>query len=111
MKKNNFSILQIKKYLNKKGFIITKKNETKKNEIGLGSLSRAFLSSLIIISIFFVAPMVIKFSKEKVIFSKNYEDNSKNSLKKLRENQDIELDDDIDKKFLFDDIFNYSISI
>jgi len=52
MKKNNFSILQIKKYLNKKGFIITKKNETKKNEIGLGSLSRAFLSSLIIISIF-----------------------------------------------------------
>jgi len=51
--------------------------------------------------------MVIKFSKEKVIFSKNYEDNSKNSLKKLRENQDIELDDDIDKKFLFDDILTF----
>ena len=107
MKKNNFSILQIKKYLNKKGFIIKKKNETKKKEIGLGSLSRSFLSSLIIISIFFVTPIAIKLSKEKVIFSKNYENNSKNSLKKLTENQDIELDNGLDKKFLFDDVLTF----
>ena len=46
------SIFEIKKYLNKKGFIVKKKEEirTEKNEID--NLSRTFLSSLIIISIF-----------------------------------------------------------
>ena len=47
------SILEIKKYLNKKGFIVKKKKKIKTEESGLDNLSRTFLSSLIIISIFF----------------------------------------------------------
>ena len=79
------SIFEIKKYLNKKGFIIKKKKKLKTQESGLDNLSRTFLSSLIIISIFFIAPLAIDLTKEQMIFSKGYEDNSKNNLKKLLE--------------------------
>jgi len=48
MIKKTFSILDIKKYLKVKGFTITKKKEV----IRFESLSKTFLSSLIIISIF-----------------------------------------------------------
>ena len=82
MPKQN-SIFEIKKYLNKKGFIIKKKKELKTQESGLDNISRTFLSSLIIISIFFITPLAINLTKEKMIFSKDYENNSKNSLKKL----------------------------
>ena len=107
MKKNQFSFLEIKKYLKKKGFVISKKKIEKKKAIGLVALSRTFLSSLIIISIFFITPLAINLTKEKIIFSKNYENTSKNNLKKKLENQDPKLDDGLDKKFLFDDILTF----
>ena len=81
------SIFEIKKYLNKKGFIVKKKKKLEIQESGLDNLSRTFLSSLIIISIFFIAPLAINLTKEKMIFSKDYENNSKNNLKKLLENK------------------------
>ena len=102
-KKNKISILEIQKYLNKNGFSISKK----KNNNGvnnLGSLSRSFLSCLIIISIFFVSPIILEFTKERIKISKDFENNSKNDLKKLLENPDKKLDDGLDNKFLFDDI-------
>ena len=99
------SILEIKKYLNKKGFTVIKKN--KKKEISFSSLSRTFLSSLIIISIFFITPSVISLTKEKIIFSKNYENNSKNNLERILENRETKLDEDLNKKFLFDDVVNF----
>ena len=101
------SILEIKKYLNKKGFIVKKKKEirTKKNKID--NLSRTFLSSLIIISIFFITPLAIKLTKEKMIFSKDYENNSKNNLKKLLENKITKLDGELNKKFLYEDVLTF----
>ena len=78
---------EIKKYLNKKGFIVKKKKKLKTEESGLDNISRTFLSSLIIISIFFIAPLAINLTKEKMILSKDYENNSKNNLKKLLENK------------------------
>ena len=107
MKKNQFSFLEIKRYLKKKGFVISKKRIEKKEAIGLETLSRTFLSSLIIISIFFIAPLAINLTKEKLIFSKNYENTSKNNLKKLLENKDLKLDDGLDKSFLFEDILTF----
>ena len=93
-----YSFLEIKKYLNKKGFIVKKKIKTQ--ESGLDNLSRTFLSSLIIISIFFIAPLAIDLTKEKMIFSKDYENNSKNNLKKLLENETTKLDEKLDKNVL-----------
>ena len=74
MQKKN-SILEIKKYLDEKGFIVKKKKKLKTQENGLENLSRIFLSSLIIISVFFIAPLAINLTKEKMIFSKDYENN------------------------------------
>ncbi len=53
-----------------------KKKKIKTQESGIDNLSRTFLSSLIIISIFFIAPLAINLTKEKMIFSKDYENNS-----------------------------------
>ncbi|MDA7751891.1 glucosaminidase domain-containing protein [Candidatus Pelagibacter sp.] len=101
------SIFEIKKYLNKKGFIIKKKKKIKTQESGLDNLSRTFLSSLIIISIFFIAPLAINFTKGKMILSKDYENNSKNNLKKLLENKTTKLDEKLNKKFLYEDILTF----
>jgi len=77
------SISEIKKYLDKKGFIIKRQKKIKTQESALDNLSRTFLSSLIIISIFFIAPIAINVKKEKIIFFEDYENNSKDNLKKL----------------------------
>jgi len=84
-----------------------KKKKIKTQESGLDNLSRTFLSSLIIISIFFIAPLVINLTKEKMIFSKDYENNSKNNLKKLLENETTKLDEKLNKKFLYEDVFTF----
>ena len=97
MTKKIFSILDIKKYLKIRGFTISK---TKTKTIELESLPKTFLSSLIIISIFFITPLAINLSKEKMNLSKDYENTSKNNLKKL-------LDNDLDTKFLFEDIVSF----
>ena len=82
MKKIQLSILEIKKYLKKRGFIVSKKI-SKTKVIGFDVLSKTFLSCLIIISIFFIMPLAINFTKDKMIFSKNYESISKNNFQKL----------------------------
>jgi len=84
-----------------------KKNKLKIQESGLDNLSRTFLSSLIIISIFFIAPLAINLTKEKMIFSKDYENNSKNNLKKLLEKETTKLDEKLNKKFLYEDILTF----
>ena len=94
---------EVIKFLDKKNFI-TKKKKIKSQENGSGSLSRTFLSSLIIISIFFTAPLVINFTKEKMIISKDYENNSKNDLKKLLENKELKIDEELNEKFLYEDV-------
>ena len=99
MTKNIFSIPDIKKFLKTKELIISKKIKSKKT-IGLESLPKTFLSSLIIILIFFITPLTINLSKEKMNLSKDYENTSKNNLKKL-------LDNDLDTKFLFEDILSF----
>ena len=107
MKKNNFSIFQIKKYLYKKGFIISKKTkEIKENDFG--NISRTFLCSLAIISTFFISPMIVEFRENTSFTSSDFENNSKESLKKLLEKKDIELDKNVNKNFLFDDILMFN---
>ena len=107
MKNKMISIFEKIKYLKKKGFLVSKINKTKKKEINFGALPRTFLSSLIIISIFFISPLAINVTKEKMISSKDYENNSKNNLKKLLEDNDLRLDSALDQKFLFEDVLEF----
>ena len=108
MKKITLSINQIKKYLKKKDFaIIRRRKRYAAEESNIGTISRTFLSSLIIISIFFITPLIINFTKKQIIFSTNYENNSKNKLKNLLENQNQKIDADVNKEFLFEDILTF----
>ena len=83
------------------------RKKLKIQESGLDNLSRTFLSSLIIISIFFIAPLAINLTKEKMIFSKDYENNSKNNLKKLLEKETTKLDEKLNKMFLYEDVLKF----
>ena len=105
MKKKSFSIEKIKRYLKQRGFTISEKKIEKKENIG--AISRTLLSSLIIILIFFIIPLIVDVTKDKVIFSKNYENNSKNKLKILLENKKEKLDNSLSKTFLFEDILTF----
>ena len=103
--KNQISLLEIKKFLKSKGFVLNKKKENRKQKNNLGSLSRTFLTSLIIVSIFFITPLVMDLTKKSIIFSKDFENNSKNNLKKLIQDQNLKLDNKLNQSFLFEDIF------
>ena len=103
MKKGAFSIIQIRRYLKKQGFTISSK-KIEKEENNIGNISRTFLASLTIILFFFISPIVVEFTKTISLTSKEFENNSKNSLKKLLEKKDIESDQVINQKFLFEDI-------
>jgi Bax protein len=96
MKKKIITFLETKKYSKKKKF-------SKENE-GLGTLSRTFLTSIMIIATFFITPIIIDFTKETSLLSKDFENNSKNSLKKLLEKKENESNAAIDRNLLFEDI-------
>ena len=99
-KKIKISILEIKNFLHKKGFVISKKKQSTKEENTFGSLTRTFLSSLIIISIFSIIPLVTDYTKKNKVLSKDIE----NELKKLLKGQDSKLDEELNRIFLFDDV-------
>ena len=102
------SLVSIKKLFNRKGLVLIKKKQyiISKNK-SLDILLRSLLSSIIVISFFTVMPTIIEFSNEQALFSKDYENNSKNKLKKALENENAQLDKGLDQKFLFDDVLNY----
>ena len=102
-----FSIDKIRKYLKKEGFTINqKKNIGEKNNID--NIFRTFLSSLIIVSIFFTIPIIINFTKNEIAFSNHYENNSKNKLKTLLDNNEQKIDKDVNREFLFEDILTFN---
>ena len=99
-KKFEISILEIKNFLHKKGFVISRKKQSTKEQNNFGSLTRTLLTSLIIISIFSIIPLVTDFTKKNKIISKDIEDDPK----KLVKDQDSKLDEELNQNFLFDDV-------
>ena len=103
MKKKIFLINKINEYIKQKNFIISKK-KSKNKESDIGAISRTLLSSLIIITFFFATPLVLEFVKNASFVSVDFDNNSKNNLERLLEKNDIESDEVINRKFLFEDI-------
>ena len=110
IKKNKSPIFEIQKYLNKKKFIISKQKNNSINENNIGVLARTFLSSIFIISIFFVSPIIINFTEERMLLSKGLENKSNDNFKKKLENKNLQLDEGLDEKFLFEDILAFDES-
>ena len=110
MKKNRITFVEIRDFLNEKGLTLTKKkkNNSFKNS-SMYNLSRTFLSSIIIIFIFFISPIFIDFKNEKSSNFKEFENNSKNVFKNTLENKDLKklskLDEELIEKYIFEDIF------
>ena len=119
----NIIISKIDIFLKKKMILIIKKIENVKNYKlipsfkkenkryskldNIGSLTRTILSSLIIISIFSILPIVINFTKDRMLASKDFENKSKNNFEKTLEGKSSSVDTELDKKFVFEDIFEF----
>ena len=106
MKKPTPIVDYIKKYLKNKSFTIKIKKNNLEDDIT--NLARTFLSSLVIISIFFIAPMTINLTKARMISSNDYENYSKRKLKILLENKNKKNSDYVNNKFLFEDILTFN---
>ena len=105
MKNSEYSISIFKKYLKKKSLL---ENKIQKKSINdMGSISRTLISSLIIVSVFFIAPIISNFAKKKTQYSKDFQNNTTNSIKKLLNNPSSNLDSGLNKKFVFEDVLNY----
>ena len=113
MKKNRITFNQIKEYLNEKGLILRKKKKNNffKND-SLNNLSRTFLSSIIIISIFYVIPVFIEFKNERKLIFQEFENDSKSIFTNTLKNKDLKklskLDDELIRKYIFEDVFVFN---
>jgi Bax protein len=106
MKKNKISISELKKIVNKK-FLILSKKKVNLNKDNFGSIPRTLLSCIIVICIFSITPIVIEFSKEKALLSKDFENKSKDVLKKMLSDNNSAVDNATDNKYLFEDVLAF----
>ena len=96
MKKKLTSFFESKKHL--------KKEKINKKEYDIDTLARTLLASVIIMTTFFVSPIIVEFSKNTSLARIDFENNSKNNLKKLLDKNDNESKNIKNQNFLFEDI-------
>jgi Bax protein len=102
------SLLEIKRYLKKNGLVVFRqKKKNNSNNENLHALSRTFLSSLFIISFFVIIPIIVEFSKKNTLISKNFENKSKDNFDKTLNNKNLNLDNGLNKTYLFEDILEF----
>jgi Bax protein len=107
MKRKKITLNEIKEYLKIKGFKISKKKKIDFQNNGFGVLSRTILASMAIMLTFFILPLIIEFTEERKFLSKDFENNSKNNLNRILENKDSKIDEGVDQKFLYEDVFAF----
>ena len=106
MKNSKISLIEIKRYLKKKGLdIIKKKNNLKKND--WSPLSRTIVSSLFIITFFYVAPVIVEYKEERANFSKDFKNNSKTNFQKVLKGEDYKLDNKLIEEHLYEDVLEF----
>jgi len=110
--KKNFRLVEIKKFLQKKGLRIIKNNtriKTYQKYNNIGTFSRTFISSLVVISFFILLPIFSEFKNENRTITKEFENNSKSNFKKALDNEKIvKVDEDLNEKYLFEDVFKFN---
>tara|TARA_B110000114_G_scaffold83029_1_gene87813 strand:+ start:2724 stop:3857 length:1134 start_codon:yes stop_codon:yes gene_type:complete len=111
IKKTRISIEEIRKFLKKKGFNITKDKKSFFKEQNLDVFSKTVLSSLMVVSFFTIMPIVINFTKEQALLTQEFKNNSKNNFTKTLEGKNYEklsrIDNELNQKYLFDDVLNF----
>ncbi len=112
MKKKNFTIFEIKKFLKKKDFLLLEKNILKFKKESYNStrsLYYTFIISLVVIGLFFSIPTIVIFKNQIFYKSEEVKNNSKINLEKVLNGESIgdEQEEEIDSALVFEDIFEY----
>ena len=108
-KKNLFTLAYAKKFLNKKGLELFKKNNQVKSSNSFKSLSYTLLYGAVLIIVFFLSPIIVDYKNKLVTKSIEVKNNSKSNLEKVLTGQTIEAEqsDELDNLQIFEDIFQY----
>ena len=109
-KKKKFTLTFAKKFLNKKGLeLFNKSNQTKSDNNSFRSFNYTFITSLILIVIFFLSPQIINVRNNLAIKSLEVKNDSKVNLEKVLSGKAIEdeQDEELDNLQIFEDIFQY----
>ena len=112
MKAKNFEFQQIKNYLKKKGFIISRIKKNNFLNKDLNSIYATILSSLLIGIFFYIFPIYSDYKKNVNLNSKEVKNKSKSNFEKVLEGKNLEkenptLDQGLDVTNLLEDIFQF----
>jgi Bax protein len=112
MKREKITFTEIKNYLKKKGFTISKrKNINYLKDSNFGALPRTLLSSMIIISAFFIMPIIVEFKEQTILSSKEFKNNSKDTFKKALKNEALpklpSVDEGLIEKYVYEDVLKF----
>ena len=111
IKRTKISIDEIRKFVKKNGFNITKEKKSFFKEKNLDVFFKTVLSSLMLVSFFSIMPIVINFTKERALLTQEFKNNSKNNFTKTLEGKNYEklskIDNELNQKYLFDDVLNF----
>ena len=88
-KKTRITFIQVKEFLLKRGFIVKKKGNKKLLNNDFKALYYTFLSSLSLILIFFLIPIMVEFKKNTIIASKEIKNNSKANFEKVLDQKNL----------------------
>lgn len=105
----NLTIKQVRNFLDNKGFNIIKKNKNNFFGKDLKSFYYTFLSSLLVIILFFSIPGIIEIKNNSILSSKEVQNSSKSNFEKVLDGEVLKKKDNIDDKLntkdLFEDVF------
>ena len=108
---NKFNLNQFKKFISKRSSITVKKNKKSFFNSNYRSLYLTAISSLGVILIFFSLPFIFEFKKNTIDASKEIANNSKSNFEKVLDGESLEksskVDEGLDLKNLFDDVFKF----
>ena len=110
-KKKPLKLDQIKDFLLKKGLTVIKKKKIIFLNKDLRSLYLTILCSIGIIMFSFVLPTILEFKNNTILASKEIENNSKSNFEKVLDGEALqkssEIDEGLNLKNLFDDVFKF----
>ena len=108
-KKTQFTLSFAKKFLNKKGLELFKKNSQIKNDTSFLSFSYTFFLGVFIIFIFFLSPKITVVKNKLLVSSIEVENDSKINLDKVLKGKKLQEEqiDEVDNLQIFEDIFQY----
>ena len=100
---------QVKKFLLKKGLIVSEKNKKFFFRNDFKSIYFTALSSLVLILFFYCLPIFFEFKENSIISSIEVTNNSKSNFEKVLDGEVLEksekVDEGLDLKNLFEDVF------